>query len=478
MRTHGTCRGTLSALLLAGAMLAGCSGQTQWDWWNKKPVPAGPPTQIRLDKDETWGRTTPHREIRVEGTGSADSPWVYTVPVTLDLQGHTVAIHSEEGMGSWGPPVCAILRVQGGLVGRGSVNIAGQGRHGAGLQIDASQGIELAHLTGSGMRDGKGGYLRLVAGGPVTIAGCIQNTGPAGAGDISIRGQSIAIGATSGYSIFASGPSTKGGRGGNVELCSAGAVQLAGGIAANGNAGQSGLVSIGGGQGQRCGPVGIGGHVFFSGGNGPRGGLAVTADALTVNGSLLGQGAACPGANVDIDCLADVRIRGAVLVDSEAMAPGHVRIRGWHIWLEGQDKAGRSVLTTGGSARGSQTGDGDVILTGIDSRGSYYDPATPLAGPTSSVCVAGAIVTGYAGRNVRGQVDISAVEVQLGGDIQTQGSSERTIEIHYGTDRYGVRTHLVEKRARWDGRGEHAVTYSAAVPVFYSDVAYAGARRR
>jgi hypothetical protein len=459
-------------------MLAGCNGQSQLNWWNKKSAPAGPPTQIRLDKDETWGRTTPHRDIRVQGAGSVDSPWLYTVPVTLDLQGHTVGIHSEQGLGSWGEPACAILRVQGGLVGRGSVNIAGQGRHGAGLQIEAAQGIELARFTSGGVRDGKGGYLRLVAGGPVVIAGCIQSTGPAGAGDISIRGQSISIGATNGYSIFASGPSTRGGRGGNVELVSTGPVQLAGGIAANGNTGQSGLVSISGGQGQRCGPVSIGGHVFLSGGYGPRGGLAVVADALTVQGSLLGQGAFCPGANVDIDCLADIRIRGTVLVDSESMAPGHVRIRGWHIWLEGQDKAGWSILTTAASARGSQTGDGDVILTGIDSRGSYYDPAVPLAGPTSSVFVAGAIVTGYAGRNVRGQVDISAVEVQLGGDIQTQGAAERTIEIHYGTDRYGVRTHLVEKRARWDGRSEHAVTYSAAAPVFYSDVPYAGARRR
>lgn len=478
MRIHGTCRGGLVCLLLAGAMLAGCDGQGQWDWWNKKPTPTGPLTQIRLDKDETWSRTTPHREIHMEGAGSAASPWVYIVPVPLDLQGHTVTIQSDQGMGSWGEPVAAVVRVQGAITGRGSINIAAQGRHGASLQIEANGGIDLAYLTGTGMRDGKGGGLRLSAAGPVTIAGCVQDTGPAGAGDISIRGASIAIGAANGYSIFASGPSAKGGRGGNVELVSTGPVQLAGGIAANGNAGPCGQVSISGGQGQRCGPVSIGGHVFLSGGNGPRGGLTVMSDALTVGGGVLGQGAVCPGAYVDIDCLADVRIRGAVLVDSESMAPGHVRIRGWHIWLEGQDKAGRSVLTATSSARGSQVGDGDVLLTGIDSPGSYYDSAAPLTGPTSSVLVAGAIVTGYAGRNVRGQVDISAVEVQLGGDIQTQGSAERTIEIHYGTERYGVRTHLVEKRARWNGRSEHAITYGAAAPVFYSDVPYAGARRR
>jgi hypothetical protein len=61
----------------------------------------------------------------------------------------------------------------------------------------------------------------------------------------------------------------------------------------------------------------------------------------------------------------------------------------------------------------------------------------------------------------------------LGGDVQIGTSKERTLEVHYGTNRFGY-THLVEGGVRWDGRSEHTIRYGAAVPDFLSDVAYAG----
>jgi hypothetical protein len=302
------------------------------------------------------------------------------------------------------------------------------------------------------------------------------------------------VGQYNGYSLAACGSGARGRAGGRITLISPGTVSLAGGIyAPAGASGSAGEVFIHGGDAgaptggppgaanmppRRAGQVIIGGDVNLSGAKAGRGRFLAACEGLYLAGNVLAQGDKGAGAPVDIDCAGDCRIRGYLRTDSAAASAGHVRIAARHLRIEGMDAFGRSIWAKPGSAAFSQVGDADVRLSGADSSRASYDEAAPLTCGTSSIFVIGKIVTGCAGVNVRGEIAISAVEVDLGGDVLADLAKERTVEIHFGSPAHGVRTHLVEATVRWDGKGEHNIRYGLAAPSFIADVPYAGLSRR
>ncbi len=463
--------------MLCVVCLAGCQGE----WWKPKAAPA-PPAEIALSRDENWSRLTPHMQISVSGSGTLADPYVYNVPMDLNLNGHNISVTGWQGMGNLGPGVSAIFHVNGGLRGGGSIDVGSQGRSGGKLEITTTGGVALNSVSTGGPKDEQGGEFSLNAGAPVQLSGYINTSGAAGGGNVKIQCPALSIGAFNACSIYSAGPASEASRwpglnkatkAGHVVIDCSGPVTLQGSIIAGGS--QAGQVVIRNGRGGRCQDVAIGGDVDVASRQTGRGMLYVQADSLRLKGNVLAGGQSAPGGEIDVNCLNDCQIGGYVRTDSTASASGHVRLQGRHIWVQGADK-GCSINTHPGSAKQAVAGDGNVLLQCVDTSSARYDPNNPLNGATSSVFVAGKILTGYAGALLRGEVFISAVEVQLGGDVQIGITNERTLEIHYGVGRFGY-THLVEASQRWDGRGEHGVNYGAAVPDFLADVPYAGLGR-
>jgi hypothetical protein len=97
---------------------------------------------------------------------------------------------------------------------------------------------------------------------------------------------------------------------------------------------------------------------------------------------------------------------------------------------------------------------------------------------TSSIVVAGKIGTGrWYNNNAMGNIRLSAVEVQLGGDLTNSSATASSVmSIHYGTNKWGVVTHLVENGVRWDGIASHNIGYylASGTNTFTGDVPYAG----
>jgi hypothetical protein len=171
-------------------------------------------------------------------------------------------------------------------------------------------------------------------------------------------------------------------------------------------------------------------------------------------------------------------------------SPGYVKIVARRIAVLGVDGSGYSIRTWPGTLyagrdntyAGAVAGDADVTLTNVDTSTQLYNPASPTNSMTSSIYVTGKIGTGrWYSDNAMGNIRITAVEVQLGGELShatlpaaTGGTP--TLAMRYGVTTYGVVTHLVENSVRWNGSGGHNITYTTdrGAYTYTADVPYAG----
>ena len=82
----------------------------------------------------------------------------------------------------------------------------------------------------------------------------------------------------------------------------------------------------------------------------------------------------------------------------------------------------------GEEGRGTDETQHDVTLTGGDSTTLTYDPLNPTNGPTSSIFLAGGIKAHRASNSslVKGDVRLTAVEVQVGGGISITNADSST----------------------------------------------------
>ena len=297
----------------------------------------------------------------------------------------------------------------------------------------------------------------------------------AGAG-ITVSGQA-ASGDGAGNSLI-SGDNTPRDAG-TVKLYTPGDVNLAGGIYAR--RGTDDTV--------RAGDVAIGGDINTQASNSQRraGDVVVRANSLDVDGNVLvhSTGGSSWAGDLDIDVLRDCTIAGYIRANNtntqQPCAPGKVDITALHLAVNGAN-GGLSIDTTAVFTGGFDSDKAlptasDVTLTGIDTSLMLY--TDPLTGDTSSIYLAGGITTSagdrrYASPDFYGDVTISAVEVQIGGDITVEHATLSDIDVHYGITDYGVITHLMENGAYWDGVSAHNITYGAGPATFNADVPYAG----
>jgi hypothetical protein len=277
---------------------------------------------------------------------------------------------------------------------------------------------------------------------------------------------------------------------------------LAGGIATRGGGGASGAVLIRGDLTDgtaRAATVSIGGAggirtdaTFSSGGTAIRGGnVTIRATAFQLTGGI-NTTAYCFGlrtGNVDIDVLENATVGGSIDTrllnrDYSQGSPGYVKIVARRTAVLGVDGSGYSIRTWPGTlnnqaSASSVAGDADVTLTGVDTSTQIYDPANPTNCMTSSIYVAGKINTGrWLNNNAMGNVRITAVEVQLKGDVTNSSSTASSLTaLRYGTNLYGIVTHLMENNVRWNGVAGHNILYtlSPGTLSFTGDVPYAGA---
>jgi hypothetical protein len=212
----------------------------------------------------------------------------------------------------------------------------------------------------------------------------------------------------------------------------------------------------------------------------------VLATNLVVDGNLLTycQSNGKRGGGIRVDVTGDARFGGYLDTHTENdtygwSSPGTVYILARHTAINGTNTTGHSILTkptgTSGSFYESQSGDGNITLTNVDTSTSRYDDMKPLEGDTSSLSISGKVEAAYCGvANIQGDIYLSAVEVQLKDAITTSAGPNSDIAVHYGVTTHGIVTHLVENGTRWDGLAGHAVSYGLATAVFYADVPYAG----
>jgi hypothetical protein len=399
----------------------------------------------------------------------------------------------------------ALFQVSGNVSGGGSFQfhttagnlIAGN------LRLEAAGSIALSNVWTYVTPNGTAASTYLWAkGGPVTLTGSINNEGAStrvapvvvrSEGPAGSRGISVA-GGNSGYSIRThNGGSSSGGK--PVWLCTEGDITLGGDVVATASGGG---VTIRGNYTNavlRAGGVVVRGSIptWVTGGSinigYGSGNIAVLATNLVVDGSFLTycQSYNQRGGGIRVDVTGDARIGGYLdtqtwATDYDISAPGSVYILARRTAINGTNTTGHSILTkptnpNGKGFVGSQSGDGNITLTNVDTSASRYNPAKPLQSDTSSLSVSGKVEAAYCSANIKGDIFLSAVEVQLGGDL-TNGSATASsvMSIHYGTNKWGVVTHLVENGVRWDGIASHNIGYylASGTNTFMGDVPYAG----
>jgi hypothetical protein len=190
------------------------------------------------------------------------------------------------------------------------------------------------------------------------------------------------------------------------------------------------------------------------------------------------------GGGIRVDVTGDARFGGYLDTHTiwdgyRVSSPGSVYVLARHTTVNGTNTTGHSILTkceTNLSFSVPQAGDGNITLTNVSTSASRYDPAKPLQSDTSSLSVSGKVESAYRSANIKGDIFLSAVEVQLGGNVINSSSiSSSVMAIRYGTNKYGIVTHLVENGVRWTN-GVHNITYtlSPGTLTFAGDVPYAG----
>jgi len=490
----------------------------------------GPAHAFSLAGNETIDGTAWHGYAAASGDGSRGAPWTYNIAENVDLAGYTVGTATAPGATTYRGSVT--LNVTGSILdtgGGGTFDASTtNSRHGGSIKLTATSSVAATYIkTGTDQyQTFHGGDVYVSAGGAVTVdngagVGAIDSSAAEykGAGGnvtvIAGGGADITIGKNaSNWSVNAS--SYRQNKGGNVLLQTSGNATLAGGVDTrgarytDGDGKKSGDVTINGGS--RAGDVSIGGSILTNTGrhsstSGLGGDVSVEAASLAVSGNIVtwgnqgnfGGNPGGRGGNVDVDVTGDCTVTGYIDTrqtynNQYTSAGGRVAITADHIRVEGVDGSGRSIVTEnvhGGPQRSLRPDQANVRLIGTDSSTEYYngamsdpdDPAqAPLGGDTSSVYVAGDIVTSYGGQaSSLGNVTVEAVGIWLGGDVilkDPQGkTSAQTIDIDYGVADYGVVTHLYERGSwvQWDGVSAHLRTYTGDAVTFDATVPYAGA---
>jgi hypothetical protein len=395
----------------------------------------------------------------------------------------------------------ALFQVSGNVSGGGSFQfhttagnlIAGN------LRLEAAGSIALSNVWTYVTPNGTAASTYLWAkGGPVTLTGSINNEGASARvapvvvrsdGPVGSRGITVA-GGNSGFSIR----THNGGSGGKpVWLCTEGDITLGGDVVATANGGGVTIRGNYTNAALRAGGVTVHGsiptwvegssiNIGYGSGN-----ISVLATNLVVDGSFLTycQSYNQRGGGIRVDVTGDTRIGG--YLDTHTIydglytvsSPGSVYILARRTAINGTNTTGHSILTkpsqTSGTFAGSQAGDGNITLTNVDTSTSGYNPERPLQSDTSSLSVSGKVEAAYCGvANIQGDIYLSAVEVQLAGEIATSEGPNSDIAVHYGVTTHGIVTHLVENGTRWNGSDGHNVTYGLATPAFFADVPYLG----
>jgi hypothetical protein len=432
------------------------------------------------------------------GTTLDGQTYAYTYQFqNLDIGGYNIhgAINHSQSQAS------ALFQVGGNVSGGGSFYFyTASGNLSAGnLRLEAAGSIALSNVwiyatTPNGVAAST--YL-WAKGGPVTLTGSINNEGTStrsapvvvrGEGPVGSRGIAVA-GGNSGYSIRThNGGSSSGGKA--VWLCTEGDIALGGDVVATASGGDVTIRGNYTNTALRAGGVTVhgsiptwvtsGDNIGFGSGN-----IAVLATNLVVDGSLLTycQSYNQRGGGIRVDVTGDARFGGYLdthtIFDGYTISsPGPVYILACRTAINGTNTTGHSILTkpsqTSGTFAAHQPGDGNITLTNVDTSTSGYNPEKPLQSDTSSLSVSGKVEAAYCSANIQGDIYLSAVEVQLSGEIATSAGQNSDIAVHYGVTTHGIVTHLVENGVRWNGSGGHNVIYGVATPVFYADVPYKG----
>lgn len=450
------------------------------------------------------------------GTGTAADPYVFDVAGNLNMGSYTIRGNTANNANQYS----ATWRVTGNVTGPGNFDsyTTVNSTYGGNVRIEAGGTIAVNRvLTRAQSAQGvqNAGSVYLWATGTVSVATYIDTrSGNAGnSGAVTIRsegpvaGQGISIsGSVNGedgnaYSILTEARygTLNAVDGGAVSLYCQTNITLTGGIStrAFGWYGTAGTVLIRGDVTDgtaRAGTASIGGTGGIRTDAGKTGGnVTVRANALQLTGDVRTTAYAylTRTGNVDIDVLENATIGGFIDTrmlsrDFSQGSPGYVKIVARRTALLGMDAAGYSIRTWPGTltnpgSSASVAGDADVTLTNVNTSAERYDPLNPTNSMTSSIVVAGKINTGrWLNNNAMGNIRIAAVEVQLGGDLTNSSSIASSImSIRYGTNAYGVVTHLVENGTRWTN-GVHNIGYylASGTNTFTGDVPYAGLWRQ
>jgi hypothetical protein len=439
------------------------------------------------------------------GAGTQADPYIFDVTGNLNMGTYTIIGNTANNVGA--NQISATWRVTGNVTGTGNFDSHTTANNyvGGHVRIEAGGSIALNRVGTYVSYNAQPGDVYLWAMGTVTVASWIDThaSGLVGnGGSVTIRsegmvsGQGIAInGNTGGYSIFSTAYINASANGGNVALYCQANITLAAGIHTGPGSGTGGSVLIRGDSVSstvRAGAVSIGGANglktgYALGVNCASGYVTIRATSLQVTGSIdtTTKNHWTRTGSVDIDVLENATIGGVIdtrLLGTRRGTPGFVKIKARRIRVEGMDGSGFSIRTwpaiASPVADGVQPGDADVTLTGVDTSTELYDSANPTNSMTSSIYVAGKINTGYwASTDAMGNVRITAVEVQLGGDVTNSSATASSImAIRYGVTTHGINTHLVENGSRWSGSGGHNITYTlpSGTLSFTADVPYAG----
>jgi hypothetical protein len=457
---------------------------------------------------------------KTSGTGTSADPYVFDVAGNLALGSYTILGNTDNSANQYS----ATWRVTGSVTGTGNFDsyTTANSTYGGNVRIEAGGSIAVNRINARATYFGNAGSVYLWATGTVTVATYIDTrTGGSGsysAGAVTIRSE----GPVSGQGITISGSvigadvttnsilteawigSYRAGAGGAVSLYCQTNITLTAGISTRGGNGASGAVLIRGDLTDgtaRAATVSIGGAggggirtdaTFSSSGNAIRGGdVTIRATTLQLAGGINTTAYVYQNrtGNVDIDLLENATIGGSIDTrllsrDFSQGSPGYVKIVARRTAVLGVDGQGYSIrtwpgtLTNPGGGSASAAGDADVTLTNVDTSTQLYNPASPTNSMTSSIYVTGKIGTGrWYSDNAMGNVRITAVEVQLKGDVTNSSSTASSVmALRYGTNKYGIVTHLVENGVRWNGTAGHNITYtlSPGTLTFAGDVPYAG----
>jgi hypothetical protein len=436
------------------------------------------------------------------GAGTQASPYVFNVTGNLDLNGYNISgassINATQHSATY---VVTGDVLNSGATGGSFLSYTNTNyRDGGDVRIDADGSIDVNNVWTKAQYQRNAGDIYLWAkDGSVTLDGRVDTRTGGGtyyAGHVVMRSegtlanQGITIDGTSGgYSVvtraFVSYATQ---RAGNVSLYTEGDVYLEGGINSRGGTGN---VLVRGATGD---PNAVAGDVEINGSidadsttstSGRHGGdLTVLAESLLVNGNILAYNSASglsDAGTVRIDVTGDATIEGYIRADCGASnyqsSPGTVDITALHIAVNGAN-SGVSIDTTdvrtGDYHKDEPATPGNVTLTGVDTSSQVYYAGSALTGSTSSIYLAGGIETAFGSipnnPDFYGHVNISAVEVQIGGDVTVEHASSQ-INVHYGVTEHGAITHLMEDGVY--GYGDHNITYGVSTPSFFADVEHA-----